>query len=79
MHILISLSPDKEWYYSSVKIKRLCLLSKYNYWKVMVKLIYIPYFGNQSFTHSNSKSWDFFSNPEELNNYSVGHSEVTDK
>ena len=44
----------------------------------MVKLTYIPYFENQSFTHSNSKSWDLFSNPEELNNYSVGHSEVTD-
>ena len=42
----------------------------------MVKLIYLPYFENQSFTHSNSKSWDLFSDPEGLNNYSVGHSEV---
>ena len=62
---------------------RHCLISllssvKINYWKVKVKLIYLPYFDNQSFTHSNSKSWDLFSNPEELNNYSVRHSEVKD-
>ena len=53
--------------------------SKYNYWKVMVKLIFFRYFENQSFTYSNSKSCDLFSNIEELNNYHVGHPEVKDE
>ena len=55
------------------------LPSKYNHWKVMVKLIFFRYFDNQSFAYSNSKSCDLFSNIEELNNCYVGHPEEKDE